>query len=131
MNPNAPPEELFAVVSTSGVDVADDRERAAELYAHVKSANPALEIAMHRYELALVRAQRAIPLNALWLDAEAVGVMLSAPARVVRERLAARKDFPRASRIGERAARWNAAEINDWMQQQRGTVRRRRSTEFA
>ena len=35
-----------------------------------------------------------IPLSALWLDADAVGRMLSLSGRVVRERIALRPDFP-------------------------------------
>ena len=36
-----------------------------------------------------------IPLSALWLDADAVGRMLSLSGRVVRERIALRPDFPK------------------------------------
>ena len=62
----------------------------------------------------------ALPLSALWLDADAVGRMLSLSGRVVRERIALRADFPRPARVGGTGhPRWNAAEVDAWMRRQR------------
>lgn len=62
----------------------------------------------------------ALPLSATWLDAESVGAMLSLSARVVRERIALRPDFPKPVRIGGVGhPRWNAAEVDAWMRRQR------------
>jgi predicted DNA-binding transcriptional regulator AlpA len=61
-----------------------------------------------------------IPTQILWLDAEGVGTMLGYEARIIRERIACRPDFPKPSRIGGKGnPRWNAAEIDEWMRQQR------------
>lgn len=61
-----------------------------------------------------------LPLEALWLDADGVGVMIGYEARIVRERIACRPDFPKPSRIGGSGRpRWNAAEIDAWMRAQR------------
>lgn len=61
-----------------------------------------------------------IPTTILWLDAAGVGAMLGYEARIIRERIACRPDFPKPSRIGGKGnPRWNAAEIHEWMLQQR------------
>lgn len=61
-----------------------------------------------------------VPRDILWLDAEGVGAMLSYEPRVIRERIACRPDFPRPVRIGHIGnPRWNAAEVDAWMRQQR------------
>jgi predicted DNA-binding transcriptional regulator AlpA len=64
-----------------------------------------------------------LPLDAIWLDAEGIGVMLSCPARKVREQIACRPDFPKPARVGAAGRsghqRWNAAEVNAWVQAQR------------
>lgn len=57
-----------------------------------------------------------LPLEATWLDAAGVGRMLGYEARIIRERIACRPDFPRPTRIGGKDnPRWNAAEVNAWM----------------
>ena len=61
-----------------------------------------------------------LPLDAIWLDAEGVGAMIGYDARIVRERIACKPDFPKPSRIGGNGRpRWNAAEIDAWMRAQR------------
>lgn len=61
-----------------------------------------------------------LPLDAIWLDAEGIGTMLGYDARIIRERIACRPDFPRPSRVGGTGhPRWNAAEVDAWMRAQR------------
>jgi predicted DNA-binding transcriptional regulator AlpA len=61
-----------------------------------------------------------LPLDATWLDAEAVGMMLGYKTRIVRERIACLPGFPVPARINGRGLpRWNAAEVDAWMRAQR------------
>jgi predicted DNA-binding transcriptional regulator AlpA len=62
-----------------------------------------------------------LPLNAIWLDADGVGKMLGYEARIIRERIACRPDFPKPVRLGGGRGhpRWNAAEVDAWMRAQR------------
>jgi predicted DNA-binding transcriptional regulator AlpA len=61
-----------------------------------------------------------LPIEAIWLDADAVGTMLGYEGRIIRERIACRPDFPKPSRIGGTGRpRWNAAEVDAWMRAQR------------
>lgn len=58
-----------------------------------------------------------------WLDAKAVGKMLSYDVRVVRERIACRPDFPRPMRIdGAGYPRWREDEVAAWAEVQRGLL---------
>jgi predicted DNA-binding transcriptional regulator AlpA len=116
-----PPPELWVVIGAEAFYASADREAAN---AHA-ALNGSWRVA--KYELASSSSQRAaIPLVALWLDAEGVGEMLSVRPRQVRERIALRPDFPRPAKVG--AKRWNAAEVAAWMRERRDapTVGRRR-----
>lgn len=61
----------------------------------------------------------AIPPKLRWLDADGVGAMLGYSAQHVRERLACKADFPKASRPDGGHPRWKAAEVDEWMERQR------------
>lgn len=64
-----------------------------------------------------------LPLHAIWLDAAAIGAMLGYEARVVSEKIAARPDFPKPARIGNKGKpRWRADEVVAWMEQWRETA---------
>jgi predicted DNA-binding transcriptional regulator AlpA len=55
-----------------------------------------------------------------WIDADKVGRILGYKARVVREKLAKRPDFPRPMRAGH--PRWRRDEIERWAESQRETI---------
>lgn len=63
------------------------------------------------------------PSSTAWLDAAGVGKLLSLSTRVVRERLAARVDFPRPLRIdGVGHPRWRRDEVLEWAEKERQRV---------
>lgn len=66
-----------------------------------------------------------IPLEALWLDTEGIGTMLSKSAKEVRERIVVLPDFPTPVRFSDKLRshpRWNAAEVQEWVLAQRERV---------
>lgn len=73
------------------------------------------------------------PMEYRWLTAEQVGKMLGYETRVIRERIACQPGFPKPVRIGGiRNPRWNAAEVHQWMLEQRErTVGRPRQSSLA
>ena len=55
-----------------------------------------------------------------WLDTAAIAAMLSVSRRTVRERIALSEGFPTPIRLlGPGFPRWNRAEVEEWVEQQR------------
>jgi predicted DNA-binding transcriptional regulator AlpA len=129
------PRELWVAITPMGI-TALPSETAEAATAYVLAEQEAAD-GLHgagpwsvaHYEL-VSQTRPHLPLSALWLDAEGVGIMIGCPDRQVRERIALRPDFPKAARIrgtgGIGAPRWNAAEVDSWMRRQRDGGRQRK-----
>lgn len=71
-------------------------------------------------ELIAATKAASIPIEAKWLDAEAVGLMLGFKQRYVAESIANRPDFPQPLRLdGSGHPRWLASEVMEWAQRTR------------